>query len=435
VKPNQSMNGHRSASLLNAKEREKLLENVSAIVSKHFYDVHLRTADWPTAVAKHRERIVSAATDEEFEVSMLALLAELRRSHVGFFHEGLSRSSSKMVLCATYTTSETSDGERWVFQDVHAGGPAALAGIQPGDVLLTVDGRPFRPPEHPLFSVESAVILNVLTKGLRQEAKTVAIPAAKRMRGQLPQVFPASVVSHKRLAHDTGYIRIAMYPGRIGVEVANDISLAVQNLGHVERLIMDLRGNTGGGIGVLRAMSLLTPERLPIGRYAGGPIEPANGERDYHLVFDRIPAQKRDLIPLAVKFQGVMSVRKVVGLKTPILIATEGLGVMPFHGRIVLLVDRHTASANEMLVAFAREHKLATVVGEATPGRVLGGNKFALSHGYWLALPVGSYQSKEGEPLEGQPIGPDVLAPFDPESARAGLDTQLDRAIEVVSSL
>ena len=435
MQTNQSVDSRRSQSLLNANQRQKMLDKVSSIVSKRFYDTHLAGVDWPATVAKHRERIVNAGSDEEFEVSMLALLAELHRSHVGFFHESLSRSSSKMALCATYLASETADGEHWTFQDVHAGGPAALAGIRPGDVLLAVDGRSFSPPEHPLFAVESTARIKVLTTGLREETKEVVIPAPKRMRGQLPQVIPTSLVSYKRLRHDIGYVRIAMYPGRIGVEIANEISFAVQNLGDVSRLILDLRGNTGGGIGVLRAMSLLTPSRLPIGRYAGGGITQVNGAKGYHFVFDRIPAEKRGLIPLVVKAQGVMAFRKALGLSTPILIRTEGLSAMPFHGRIVILVDRHTASANEMLVAFAREHQLATIVGEATPGRVLGGNKFALSNGYWLALPVGSYQTKNGDTIEGQQIAPDVLAPFEPEQARAGKDTQLDRAIEVVSTL
>jgi Periplasmic protease len=126
---------------------------------------------------------------------------------------------------------------------------------------------------------------------------------------------------------------------------------------------------------------------------------------------------------------------KVLGKKTPIEVVTEGSEVQPFQGRVVLLVDRHTASANEMLIVFARENKLATIVGEATPGRVLGGSKFKMPHGYWLALPVGGYQTTKGNSIEGKPIGPDVLQPFDPESARTGHDTQLERAIEVVSEV
>jgi carboxyl-terminal processing protease len=56
-----------------------------------------------------------------------------------------------------------------------------------------------------------------------------------------------------------------MFPGMVGVEVANEISAAVEKLGAVNRLDIDLRGNTGGGIGALRVMSLLTPDKIPVG--------------------------------------------------------------------------------------------------------------------------------------------------------------------------
>jgi C-terminal processing protease CtpA/Prc len=435
VKNKVSANGHELAMLLSSVQRQKLLEKVSKIVTEHFNNTDPAAEGWPAAIERHKDRIVNAVSDEEFEVQMLALLAELKRSHVGFFHQGLSRSSSKMVLSATYLAASVSDSEYWAFQDVHATGPAALAGIRPGDVLLSVDGRTFRPPEHPLFAANSKVMLRILTKGMREESRTVEIPPAKISRGQLPQVYPSTVVSHKHIRSGVGYLRIALYPGEIGVDVANDISLAIDKLGTVERLIIDLRGNTGGGIGVLRAMSILTPDRIPVGRFAGGGVAPVSGAEGYHFVFDKVPSTKSGLLRLGVRYFGTTLPRKALGRKTPILITTEGLGPKPFHGRVVLLVNRHTASANEMLVAFAREHGLAKVVGEPTPGRVLGGAKFSLSHGYWLALPVGSYQSKAGEPLEGKPIEPDAFEPFDPDSAREGVDKQLDRALEVVSLL
>ncbi|MBZ5622348.1 MAG: S41 family peptidase [Acidobacteriia bacterium] len=47
--------------------------------------------------------------------------------------------------------------------------------------------------------------------------------------------------------------------------------------------------------------------------------------------------------------------------KKPIVLEAEGLGPRRFHGRAVLLVNRHTASAAGMIVAFARENSLATM--------------------------------------------------------------------------
>ena len=53
-----------------------------------------------------------------------------------------------------------------------------------------------------------------------------------------------------------------------------------------------------------------------------------------------------------------------------IVLQTEGLGSQAFHGGIILLIDRHTASAVEMVVAFARENNFATIVGERPAGRL-----------------------------------------------------------------
>ena len=72
---------------------------------------------------------------------MSDLLAELHTSHVGFFHSSARRASSRAALSATYLADETPFGKRWVFQDVHSGGAASLADIEPGDILLSVDGR------------------------------------------------------------------------------------------------------------------------------------------------------------------------------------------------------------------------------------------------------------------------------------------------------
>jgi carboxyl-terminal processing protease len=45
-----------------------------------------------------------------------------------------------------------------------------------------------------------------------------------------------------------------MFPGAIGIDVAKDIDRGIAALDGCSRLIVDLRGNTGGGIGGLRLM-------------------------------------------------------------------------------------------------------------------------------------------------------------------------------------
>lgn len=118
--------------------------------------------------------------------------------------------------------------------------------------------------------------------------------------------------------------------------------------------------------------------------------------------------------------------------KKPIVLETEGLGAKRFHGKIALLVDRHTASAAEMIVAFARENNLAKIVGEKTAGRLLSATSVKVGHGFRLALPTGAYYTWKGWALEGAPIVPDEPAEFDWHKRRVGIDGQLERTIEFI---
>ncbi len=394
-------------------KRRKILEEISKIVQKRFYDRSLCGNDWKSVLERHRAGIIGAASDETFELRVRNLFAELGSSHVGFYHESLDRSPSKMALCANYVPLVVRGEEYWVFQDVHEGGPAFKAGFRPGDVLLSVDGRSFRPPEHPLFPVDAMVQMEVLSRKLEKAERTLRIPKPVRKRGQIPYVLPDSIVTQRKLSEDLGYIRVVMYPGAVGVEVANAISQSIRSLHLVRRLIVDLRGNTGGGIGVLRMMSLLTPEKIQVGLFTKGKAAVQTCESKRHdFALKRIPLHKWELIPLTLQFTAAMARPALKRYRPTIAIVTEGLGPQPFHGRIVLLIDRHTASANEMLIAFAKENGLATIVGEPTPGRMLGGEKFKLPYGYWAAMPVGEYRTSEGANLEGASIHPDVHIPF-----------------------
>jgi carboxyl-terminal processing protease len=127
---------------------------------------------------------------------------------------------------------------------------------------------------------------------------------------------------------------------------------------------------------------------------------------------------------LAVQFAPAMIT------KNPIVLQTEGLGKQPFHGRVVLLVDRHTASAAEMVVAFARENRLATITGEKTAGRLLSATSVKVGNGFRLALPTRAYYTWKGSILEGTPIEPDELIEFDwRQNAARARDIQLERAV------
>ncbi len=415
-------------------QRARVLRNLERNVAEYFYDPALRGIDWRGTVASHHNAILNAPTEEQFERELSGLLAELKTSHVGVFRHHPPRGTARAVISASYSSFPFQGEQRWTFQDVHDGGPASLSGIRPGDVLLSIDGRDFKPPEHPVFETGKPLSVEIVTQGLCRETRNLIVPVPPRKRFQLPQV-QAKLVIHRRLDNSTGYLRISSFPGIAGVDIANAVAAAVQELSPVERLIIDVRGNPGGGAGVLRVMSLLTPGQLPVGYSVNRKQQVLVGQLQRFSVFDHIPPTTKELRMRALMFLPHIKPLLFGSLLKPILLKTEGLGSQPFHGRVVLLTDRHTTSASEMLVAFARENQLAVMVGEATPGRVLQGSAFKIGFGYHVALPIAVYHTARDWILEGHPIEPDVEVPFDPNLAREGRDPQLDQALRTASQL
>jgi carboxyl-terminal processing protease len=279
------------------------------------------------------------------------------------------------------------------------------------------------PPEHPVFPMGKQTSVEIAAND--GEQRIVSVDVA-RPKGKKLHFIEPTLVEWRRIDNGTGYLKVAMFPGMIGVVVANQISSAVASLGEIDRLIIDLRGNTGGGIGAIRVMSLLTPDKIPVGFALDRRRATANLESDKLSFprFSRIPASTKNLWLLALRFAGPMLAKK------PIVLETEGLGPKLFHGKIILLVNRHTASAAEMIVAFARENKLATIIGEKTAGRLLSATSVKVGNGFRLALPTGAYHTWKGTTLEGTPIEPDVAVGFDWRTRRGGGDVQLEYATE-----
>jgi hypothetical protein len=65
-------------------QREEILGKVDRLVRTRFFDPNFNGRNWPALVEEHREAILNAASSEEFELRMTALLKELGTSHTGF---------------------------------------------------------------------------------------------------------------------------------------------------------------------------------------------------------------------------------------------------------------------------------------------------------------------------------------------------------------
>ncbi len=404
-------------------ERTKIFDKVCRLVETKHFNPAMNGVDWNALVQARRDQILACDGAEAFEKEVHRLVAELKTSHTGFRHAGMRNIPARHAINATLQRFAVNGTERWMFQDVHRGGPAYLAGIRPGDLLLGAGEREIRPPEDLTFSAGGSADLAI--EKLQGDIEVVKLRLPMPKSKKHPVTAPEAVHA-EMLTEEIGLLTVAMFPGAIGIDVAKDIDRGIAALNGCTRLVVDLRGNTGGGIGGLRLMSYLTPGKLEVGYSLTRKRRERGYRREELTRFGRIPSRKGTLFWLAARYALV---------DKSILVVTEGLGPRPFHGRVVLMVNEHTASAGEMVSAFAEENKLATIVGTRTPGRLLSGGAFKVGHGYILGLPVAGYLTWQGRMLENNGIIPAVSAELSRQGLREGRDTQLEKAVEVVKSL
>lgn len=396
-------------------QRRTVFENVVRLIDTRFMGAEPNTSKLRQ---EHEAAVLRSESPEAFEQAMEALLRSLGTSHTGMFHESRPRSAGRVAMAATLTKAETSDGLRWVFQDVHPGGVAAEAGISPGDVLLAIGEQEVIPPTAIPFRLGESYNLTIRKADGTTARPTLIIPGSKEKKR--PIVVPDQVVTARKLGADIGYLRISMFPGVLGMDVARDTSRAIADLA-CKRLVIDLRGNTGGGIGCLRLMSHLCPDRRGVGYSITRAAARKGRTKEQLPQFDRIPASKLGVFPLLLRF---------AGRGRSVAVFTEALGQQAHHGRVALLVNEHSASAAEMVAAFASEYRLATLVGTRTAGRLVATSAFKVGFGYRLVLPVAAYYTWHGNNLEGRGIAADVSVPVSTDALREGRDTQLMRALE-----
>jgi carboxyl-terminal processing protease len=402
--------------------RERILTRVQETVQAGYYAPDFHGKHWYEIVASHRPAVFDATTAEDFEREMNTMLADLD-SNMRLLGPNSKITARNAINASFHAVDVLGDsGRRWVFQDVAPGGVAQRCGVQPADVLLTMNGAPVAPPERPAFEMDRATKVEVLRGNERKQFDLdLKTPTPKYRDNPYSEPSVTGTMTPDRIA----IVKISLFPGKIGIDFANALSSLFRGrLADAEGLVLDLRGNPGGGIGNLRLMSLFTPRRQPVGYSLDRATAEKGTPKERLPRLGKIPSQKWELIPLALR----------LGTKKSVVLETEGLGSRPFHGRIVILVNEHTTGAAEMVTLFAKENSLATIVGTATPGRLISRTGTKVGAGYQLVFPVAAYQSWSGTRIEGLGIEPDIRVPWSFEDAQRGEDTQLDRALEVLRS-
>jgi len=93
---------------------------------------------------------------------------------------------------------------------------------------------------------------------------------------------------------------------------------------------------------------------------------------------------------------------------------------------MVVLVDRRSASASEILTGALKDNHRATVVGERTFGKGKIQSVFALSDGSALVLTVARYVTPFGTVIDGNGITPQVKCKLPDEQGSLSLEDAID---------
>jgi carboxyl-terminal processing protease len=406
-----------------------VVEKSVGLLERRCIRLNGRDSNWRALFDQQIEDLARASSPAEFESRMAAVIAQGGLSHVAFFHQTGQRAPPRYAINATFCTFETQEGPRWLFQDVHEGGPAHAAGVRSGDVLVRVNGRSIAPPDLPTFALGTDAEITIESADGAARDVTVVLPKAdpRKREAKPPMAEPTSVTA-RTIEPGVAYVRLAFFPGVNGQRFARELDRALTTLEDCSRLIVDLRGNLGGFVGSLRLMSHLTPGHVPVGYSLTRNGEDRKWQPDQLACIDRLPSSRLDTLKMAVRFL-------VLHRDRSIRLATEGLGPKPFHGRVVILVNEHTLSAGEMVAAFAQKNGLARIIGRRTGGQVLGGGNFSVGQGFVLRFPAAAWYTWKGTVVEGRGVLPEVDVPLAPEELRRGNDTQLKAALDVVRSM
>ena len=287
----------------------------------------------------------------------------------------------------TYSTAAES---LYQITAVTPGGPADLAGILPGDKLLTADGVDVN-------TLETGDDLAALVKGEIGTQVTIVVErAGEPLTFNITRdvIYTYSVTS-RMLENNVGYIAIADFDSNVDDEFREHLT-TLQEQG-AKGFIFDVRNNPGGYVSVMHEMlDGLLPE---------GPV--------------------------------ITMVDKA-GEEMPLTSDADMLE-MP----MVVVTNEYSVSAAEFFAAALQEYDMATVVGTKTSGKGYSQQTFKLSDGSSVHISTTRYYTPKGNSLAETGVTPDLVVELPLEDLNLLLsgkladadDEQLQSAIKAVNSL
>jgi len=242
--------------------------------------------------------------------------------------------------------------------------PAATAGIETGDLIIRIDGKPV-----------SGLSLSEATDQMRGEPGTKTILTILRESVSEPfdveltrAVVRLSSVKRKRLSDDIGYIRVTQFQIATAENFRKELKM-LRDENDFKGLILDLRSNPGGLLtsAVSIADSFLT----------GGTI-------------------------VSTKSRNAANDQKYDATETDLL---DGKPV-------VVLINGGSASASEIVAGALQDHKRGLIIGTPSFGKGSVQTVINVGEQEAIKLTTARYYTPNGNSIQASGIVPDVTVEY-----------------------
>jgi carboxyl-terminal processing protease len=238
--------------------------------------------------------------------------------------------------------------------DVIPGSPAATAGVEPGDAIISANGKSLTGKtlteiQDELRGVEGTVV----ELGVSRNGKAL-IFTIERKSLQIP------IVTTRMLGNGVGYLALSGFSSTAGTEVKNHLTELEKN--GITSLVLDLRNNGGGYVSAAQEIAAL-------------------------FVADGVLAHMRDRD----------------GNDQPLTVTGT---VKPYS--IVILVNGNSASASELLAGALQDYGVAKLAGTKTYGKGVVQSLVPLESGGMLKVTVQEYFTPSGHKVNKVGLTPDL---------------------------
>lgn len=377
-----------------------LFDTVWNTVNENFYDPKFNGLDWAALKSQYQPQVAQASSRTAKAALINEMLAKLRTSHthfytadepayyqlLGIFYPRLRELRTQ--LQATFPEGKVEYAGIGIvtsqFQDktfikaIFDNSPAAKAGLQVGDQILSVTGQPFQPVQSFLGKANQPVRLQVQrTQDPSSQQEITVTPRLYDTTTMFLEAMSDSVQVVETGGQRIGYVHIWSYAGEQYQRKLEE-EVIYGRLKDADALVLDLREGWGGA----------PPTAL-------------------HLYTARGPSVTN------IGREGVVSTYR-----------------SQWEKPVVMLVNEGSRSAKEILAYGFQEYDIGTVVGSPTAGAVVAGRPFLMPDGSLLYVAVADVYVDKTARLEGVGVTPDVVVSF-PIAYAQGQDPQKERAIAI----